>query len=191
MRCTSSRFFTAPPRRLAADAERQAAVRVHFDRHLVVAAADAARLDFERRLDVLDRLLEHLDRVVAGLLLDGGQAAVHDLLGGAALAVAHQRADELGDQRAAVDRIERYFALRDFSTSRHKSVSSFQLPAISFRLPARCRHNRLAAGRWRPVAAATTSASWRRTSNGPVFCPGRRRRRACRGRRGSARRGDP
>ena len=54
-----------------ADAERQAAVRIHFDRHLVVAAADAARFDFERGLDVLDRLLEDLERVVAGLLLDG------------------------------------------------------------------------------------------------------------------------
>src|SRR5204862_7361891 len=62
---------------------------------ILVAAADAARLHFERRLDVLDRLLEHLERVVAGLFLDRRQAAVHDLLGGAALAVAHQRRDEL------------------------------------------------------------------------------------------------
>src|SRR6185436_8620435 len=33
-----------------ADAEREAAVRIHFDRHLVVRAADAARLHFEGRL---------------------------------------------------------------------------------------------------------------------------------------------
>ncbi len=156
MRCTSSRFFTAPPRRLAAssssfasfslhrlavaalarvadepaDAERQAAVGVHFDRHLVVRAADAPRLHLERGLHVLDRLLEHLQRIVAGLLLDGREAAVHDLLGRAALAVAHQRADELRHQRAAVERVEGNFTLRDFSTSWHFLIAC-QLPTAS------------------------------------------------------------
>src|SRR3954447_14583457 len=108
------------------DAERQAAVRVRFDRHLVVGAADAARLLFERRLDVLDRLLEHLHRIVARLLLNRSQAAVHDPLGCAALPVAHQRADELGDERAAVDRIEGNVALRNFSTSWHLLFSLLQ-----------------------------------------------------------------
>ena len=133
MRCVSSRFFTAPPRRFAAsrnsfasfscivlpsprarrvadepaDAEREAAVRVHFDRHLVVRAADAARLHLEARLDVVDRLLEDLQRIVAGLLLDDVEALVEDALGRAALAVAHHAVDELGDERALIERVRR------------------------------------------------------------------------------------
>src|SRR5262249_277884 len=63
-----------------ADAERQAAVRIHFDRHLIVAAADAPRLHLETRLDVVDRLLEHLDRIVAGLLFDDVEALIEDAL---------------------------------------------------------------------------------------------------------------
>src|SRR5690349_12471602 len=106
-----------------ADAERQAPVRIHFHGHLIVRAADAPRLHFERGLDVLDRLLEHLQRVVARLLLDRGERTVHDALGGAALAVAHQRADEFRHQRAAVQRIERNFTLRNFSTSWHCDLS--------------------------------------------------------------------
>ena len=81
MRCTSSRFFTAPPRPSAASsssaarrwsidfslrfraasrsqriASAIAAHRAHFDRHLVVGAADAAALHLDHRLDVGDRL---------------------------------------------------------------------------------------------------------------------------------------
>src|SRR5450756_2403763 len=41
-----------------ADAERQAAIRVDLDRHLVIGATHAPRLHFETRLDVVDRLLE-------------------------------------------------------------------------------------------------------------------------------------
>src|SRR5688572_14116775 len=106
-----------------ADAERQASVRIHFDRYLIVRAADAPRLHFERRLDVLDRLFEHLQRIVAGLFLNRGQAAVHDSLRGAALAAAHQGADELRHQRAAVQRVEGNFTLWYFSTSRHLRIS--------------------------------------------------------------------
>src|SRR4029453_18308136 len=59
----------------------------------------------------------------AGLLLNRGQRTVHDLLRRAALAVAHQRADELRHQRAAVQRIERNFALWNFSASWHVDLS--------------------------------------------------------------------
>src|SRR5262249_55036936 len=117
------------------DAERQAAVRVHFDRHLVVRAADAARLHFEGGLDVLDRLLEDLERIVARLLLDGAQARIHDLLGGVSPPLAHQRAVELRLQRAAVDRIEGNVAFRNLSASWHISVTSY-LSALGFQLPA-------------------------------------------------------
>src|SRR5689334_1964388 len=102
-----------------ADAEREPAVRVHFHRHLVVAAADAARLHFEARLDVVDRLLEDLQRIVVGLLLDDVEALVEDPRRGAALAVAHHGADELGDERALVQRIGRNFAFGNLSSTRH------------------------------------------------------------------------
>src|SRR5688572_27209780 len=105
-----------------ADAEREAPVRVHFDRHLVVRAADAARLHLETRLHVVERLLEHLERIVAGALLDDVEALVEDPLRRAPLAVAHHRVDELADQRAVVKRIRREFTLRNFSSTRHDSV---------------------------------------------------------------------
>src|SRR5207247_9992203 len=103
------------------DAERQAAVRVHFDRHLIVRPADAPRFDFEARLDVVDRLLEDFQRIVAGLLLDDVEALLDDPLGGAPLPVAHHAADELAHQRALIDRIRLDVALRDFSSSWHFS----------------------------------------------------------------------
>src|SRR6185503_6251498 len=102
-----------------ADAEREAAVRVHFDRHLVVRAADAARLHLEARLDVVQRLLEHLQGVIAGLFLDDVEALVEDPLRGAPLAVAHDGVDELADQRAVVERVGRQFALRNFTSAWH------------------------------------------------------------------------
>src|SRR5204863_5262303 len=98
----------------------EAAVRVDLDRHLVVRAADAPRLHLEARLAVVDRLLEDLERIVAGLVLHDGEAAVEDRLRRAALAVAHDGAQELGDQRAAVHRIRRNFALGDFASTGHR-----------------------------------------------------------------------
>src|SRR5918992_28627 len=115
-----------------ADAQREAAVRIDFDRHLIVRAADAARLHFERRLRVVDRLLEDLHRIVAGLLFDDVEAAVQDALGGAALAVRHHRADELGDQRAVVQRIRQDVALGNFSSTWHGSLSALQTPGYDF-----------------------------------------------------------
>src|SRR5204862_3111454 len=119
-----------------ADAERQAPVRVHFDRHLIVRSADAPRLHFETRLDVVDRLLEHLQRIVAGLVLDDVEALIDDPLGGAALAVTHHAVDELADQRALIDRIRQDIALRNLSASWHCSALGFRLSALGFRLSA-------------------------------------------------------
>src|SRR4029078_13019598 len=96
-----------------------------LDRHLVVRAADAARLHFETRLDVVNRLLEHLERIVSRLFLHDVHRLVHDLLGGRALSAAHDRADELGDQRALIDRVRRNLPFGNFSTSRHDSVLYF------------------------------------------------------------------
>src|SRR6185369_13025134 len=121
------------------------------------AAADAARLDLETRLDVIDRLLERLHRIVAGLLFDDVEALVEDPLRSAPLAVAHHAVDELADQRAVVKRIRRNVALRNLSSSWHRC---FPMPS---------------------------SAASRRTSSGPASGPARRLRRACRAPRGSER----
>src|SRR6267143_793983 len=127
------RLSVATRRRVAddpPDAQRQPAVRVHLDRHLVVGAADAARLHFKARLDVVDRLLEDLQRIVAGLVLDDVEAPIEDALRRATLAVAHHAIDELGHERALVNRIGRDVALRNFSSSRHiESLIESRIPS--------------------------------------------------------------
>jgi hypothetical protein len=45
-----------------ADRQRLAALGAHLDGHLVGGATDPARADLDRRLDVVERLVEHLDR---------------------------------------------------------------------------------------------------------------------------------
>src|SRR5580765_5823245 len=104
-----------------ADAQRQPSIRIHFDRHLVVRAADAARLHFEARLDVVDRLLEDLQRIVGGLFLDDVEALVKDALRRAALAVAHHAVDELGDKGALIERIGWNLAFGNDSSTWHIS----------------------------------------------------------------------
>src|SRR6266496_2062104 len=103
----------------SSDLQRQPAVWIHFHRHLIVRAADAARLHFETRLDVVDRLLEHLQRIVAALFLDDVEGLVNDALGSAALAVAHHAVDKLAHERALIDRVRRNISLWNFSSTRH------------------------------------------------------------------------
>jgi hypothetical protein len=67
--------------------------------------------------------LNDLQRVVARLFLDDVEALVENPLGRAALAVVHDRVDELADERAAVQRIGGEFALGDFSSTWHDSTS--------------------------------------------------------------------
>src|SRR6202051_5350837 len=50
-----------------ADAERLAPRGANFDRYLIRGAADAARAHFDRRHDVIERLLENGNRIAAGL----------------------------------------------------------------------------------------------------------------------------
>src|SRR6059058_857273 len=52
-----------------ADCKRGAPVRIHFHRHLIVRAANAASLHFKQRLDVFHRLFEQLQRLISALLL--------------------------------------------------------------------------------------------------------------------------
>src|SRR5260221_382062 len=72
-----------------ADAERLAPHRADFDRHLVGGAADAPRTHLDRRHHVVERLLEHLQRIALGLGFDGVEGAVDDRLGRRLLALVH------------------------------------------------------------------------------------------------------
>jgi hypothetical protein len=58
----------------------------NFHGNLVVRTADAAGLDLDHRLDVVQRDHEDLQRVLAGLLLDLVERAVDDALGDGLLA---------------------------------------------------------------------------------------------------------
>src|SRR3954464_2126514 len=130
------RLLAALLRRLAdpAHGERHTAHRAHFDRHLVVRAADAAALHFHDRLHVLHRLREHLDRVLARLRLDGVERAVDDPLGDRLLAARHQDVDELRQVDVVELRIRQDLALRYLSAAGHlNSLSGLRRLGAIFR----------------------------------------------------------
>src|SRR5581483_2650703 len=102
-----------------ADRERARAALRHLDRHLVVRPADAAAARLQHRRDRLDRVLEHLERRLAGALADLVERAVDDPLGRRALAVVHHAVDHLGDEARVVDRIRVQRTNLDFCAARH------------------------------------------------------------------------
>src|SRR5437867_6011121 len=95
-----------PPHR-----QRGATFGTHFDRNLVRQTADPPRLDLDRGLYVVDRGLEHLERVLLAPILDRPQGLVHDLLGRRLLAADHHDVHELRHQPAPVLRIRQHFTL--------------------------------------------------------------------------------
>src|SRR3990172_3933639 len=107
-----------------ADGQGLPSVGIHFHRYLIVGAAHAPRFHFQHRLDVFHGLIEHLQRLVMGLLADLFHGAVKDALRGRALAVPHHRINELLHQVAVIDRVTRYRAPRNESFARH-SLSYF------------------------------------------------------------------
>src|SRR6266850_3481372 len=135
-----------------AHGERHPALLPHFHGDLVGGTADAAALHLEDRLDVVEGLLERLDRVVVGALLDQIEGAVGDALGDGLLPLAHHVVDELGEQPVLELRIGEDSALGDVATTRHVLELSLRL----------------------------RTAAWRRTCCGPACGRRRRRSRACR-----------
>src|SRR6266542_3126973 len=101
--------------------QRGPAVGPHFDGHLVGRSAYAPGLDLQRRLDVLDRFLERLHRIVLSLLGDPVQRPVEDPLGGGLLALTHHGVDELRDKLRVVERIRKDLSLGNDTASRHTS----------------------------------------------------------------------
>src|SRR3989440_9016389 len=72
-----------------APGQRRAPVGPDLDRDLVGGATDPAGLDLEHGGGVLERRVEHLDRVLLGCLPDAIEGAIDDLLGRAPLASLH------------------------------------------------------------------------------------------------------
>src|ERR1700723_1990008 len=106
-----------------ANRQRLTPERIHFHRNLIVRAANAPRLHFEQRLHVFDRFLENLQRIVVGLFADLIHRAVKHPLRRRLLAIPHHRADELLNNVAGVDRIDRLRTLDDLCFAWHCSLS--------------------------------------------------------------------
>src|SRR5699024_7771770 len=88
---------------LPAQRQRGGAAGLDLDRHLVGRTADAAGADLEGRPDVVQRLLQGDDRVLAVLLTGALERAVADALCGRLLAVQEDLVDQLRDDRRTGD----------------------------------------------------------------------------------------
>src|SRR6266516_2796747 len=100
-------FFTARPRvsQNPTNAQGSSSSVVYFNRHLIGGTANAPRLHFQSRLNVLHGFLEKLQGIVVGIFLDDVEGAVENPLGGTLLPAVHHAIDELRDQRALKHRI--------------------------------------------------------------------------------------
>ena len=88
-------------------------------RDLIGGATDAAGLGFQAGHDILHGLVENIEGLVAGLVLDHIKGAVNDLLSNTLLAVEHDAVDKLGHQNAVVHRIGQNFSLGNITSSGH------------------------------------------------------------------------
>src|SRR6185437_9089040 len=79
-----------PPHR-----QRRATLRTDFDRDLVGRATDAPALDLYDRLQIRERLLEHVEPRLAGPLLYEVHGPIKEPLGHRLLPLKHHRIDEL------------------------------------------------------------------------------------------------
>src|SRR5260221_12337253 len=102
-----------------AHGERATPIGADLHRDLVRRAADAARLDLNKRTGVLQRLLEDLVARLARGRLGERQRAVEDALGGRALPALHELVVELLDLQVAVLRVRQLLALLGPRTAWH------------------------------------------------------------------------
>src|SRR5271166_953089 len=98
------------------------AVGANFDGNLVGSAADAARFDFDDGLDVVKRLLQHIDRLAArpaGLVADAIDRSIDDLFGCGLLSALHDHVDEFGQHVVAEFGIGENRAMRGCCSAGH------------------------------------------------------------------------
>src|SRR5207249_5572872 len=79
------------------DGERLGALGADFDRHLIGRAADAAGADLDARLHIVERIVEHANRLALQAGLDAFERAIDDAFGDGLLAVEHDAIHELGE----------------------------------------------------------------------------------------------
>src|SRR5206468_676415 len=108
-----------------AECQRVGAVRLDLDRHLVGRPTHTAGADLEGRTDVVERLLERRDGILAGLGGDTLERVVDDALGEALLAVEEDLVHELADDRRTVHRVGDDGALGSGTLARHYFFSIF------------------------------------------------------------------
>src|SRR3990172_6330144 len=115
----------AGPRRAQnpAHGERELARGADLQRYLVGGATHTAGPHLQRRHDVADRPLEHLDRVLLGPLSGRLQRLVDDTLGGALLAPLHELVDHHPHPDAPVLCVGRPWTADYLSPARHCSGS--------------------------------------------------------------------
>ena len=110
---------TAGRRDQPADRQRLGALRTNLDRHLIGRTTDAAAADLNARLDVVQRIMEHAQRVALGARLDRVECGIDDALGDGLLAVQHHRIHELGQNLITKLGIRQDFPLLGTTTTRH------------------------------------------------------------------------
>ena len=100
-----------------AQGEGQLAPGADLDGHRVGGAADAAALDLDFGLHVVDGRVHDFEGVLAGLFGEFLDGAVDDALGGGFLAGFHERAHDLGDELAVEAGVGLVDALDGLTTS--------------------------------------------------------------------------
>src|SRR5918994_1046589 len=102
-----------------ADRERVGAPGAHLDRHLVRGTTDAAALNLELRLHVVDRALQRRQGVAVGLLANDVERVVDDGLGGRLLATLQDLVGDLRDEHRPVDGVGHQLTARRGAPARH------------------------------------------------------------------------
>src|SRR6266498_556984 len=121
-RQTISHCLFAPSARVGnnpTNRQRSAPFLMNFDWYLIRRTANATRLYFHGRFDVVYSPFENLQRLFAGLITNLPHRSVKNILRQRLLPHPHHAVDELRDQRTAVNRVRQNFSSFGNSSSWH------------------------------------------------------------------------